>query len=76
MKDGENPLKGILEAIGRGRGSWALTAASGKAMLAVGAAKAVTAAGGFIVTLGLGREELVKLRDAADEALALLDRPS
>ena len=45
-------------------------------MLAAGAAKAVTAAGGFIVTIGLSRADLLQLRDAVNDALSSLGPPS
>ena len=69
-------LTNIVESITRGKGSWSLTMQSGKAMLAAGAPTAIEAAGGVIVAIGLGRDELTRLRQAVDEALTILNSPN
>ena len=70
------PFSRIVEAIGRRKGSWVVTVHEGQALLAAGSINVVKAAGGFIVTLRLSREELLNLRRAADDALSELDSQS
>jgi hypothetical protein len=68
--------KNLVDAIKRGKGSWSLAVESGRTVLAVGAVQAVKVPGGCIVAIGLNREELLKLREAADDALAIPDPPT
>jgi len=75
-KTSTKPFSRIVEAFGRKKGSWVVTVHEGQALLAAGSINVVKAAGGFIVTLRLSREELLKLRHAADEALSALDAQS
>lgn len=70
------PFSRIVEAIGRRKGSWVVAVHEGQALLAVGSINVVKAAGGFIVTLRLSREELLNLRRSADEAISALDAQS
>lgn len=75
-KTSTKPFSRIVEAIGRRKGSWVVAVHEGQALLAAGSINVVKAAGGFIVTLRLSRDELLNLRRAADEALSVLDSQS
>jgi len=60
----------ISRAIAKGNGTWAVGDAESGKMLAVGAPSAVRIqGGGMVVTIGMTAVELLKLRDACDEAL-------
>ena len=72
-KTSRKPFSRIVEAIGRKKGSWVVAVHDGQALLAAGSINVVKAAGGFIVTLRLSRDELLNLRRAADEAIDALD---
>jgi len=63
------PFKKILEALSRGKGSWSLESLDGKLSFAVGAPNAVKVQDGCIVVIGITHEELIRLRDAANELL-------
>lgn len=68
-------LREIASAIGRRKGTFVLAptspddAVQNPFALAVGSWRAVQVDGGFIVTLGLSREQVEKLRTMCDEAL-------
>lgn len=70
-------LQAIADAIGRRKGTFVLAktdAADGipnQFVLAVGSIRAVSVNGGFLITIGLDREQVEKLRSMCDEALAL-----
>ena len=71
MQDG---LLQIRAAIGRGKGTFVLTRSppgQGKPFsLAAGSIRAVQVEGGFIVVLGLTRDQVAMLREMCDELLA------
>lgn len=66
-------LDDIRSSIGRGKGTFGLArtpAGQGKPFsLAVGSIRAVQVDRGFIITLGLSREQVVVLRGMCDELL-------
>lgn len=69
MTDLAASLQRIASAIGRGKGGFTLGTVSGKASLALGAPTAVKLDGGFVVMLGLSREQVEELRELCNETL-------
>jgi len=65
------PFQNILDAIAKRKGSWSLGMVEGKTVLAVGAPNVVRVDGGQISVIGMSNEELLKLRDAANELLGV-----
>jgi hypothetical protein len=63
------PFQNILDAISKGKGSWSLGVVEKKMLLAVGAPNVVKVQCGSMVVIGLSHDELVKLRDAANDLL-------
>jgi len=76
----QSALEHITQAIGRGKGRFALAIAPAGAwpyskapfVLAAGSIRSVSVRGGFIITIGMTREHLLELRELCDEALASL----
>lgn len=70
----QDALLKIASSISRGKGTFAVTRSpSGQAKpysLAVGSIRTVQVDGGFIITLGLSRDQVVTLREMCDEVLA------
>lgn len=65
------PFQNIMDAISRGKGSWALMRhEDGKFSIAIGSPKVVRVPKGFIAVISFDEEELQKLRQAADDMLA------
>lgn len=66
-------LTAIADAISRKKGTFILAPSppgeSSPFMLAVGSWRVVRTKGGFIVTLGLKREQVLRLREMCDEIL-------
>jgi len=62
-------LKRIYAAIGRKKGGFCLTTEKQIPVLAVGSWRAVEVEGGFVVTLQLDHEKLLRLRQDCDELL-------
>lgn len=62
-------LRNIVDSISRGKGSWSLANQDGNQLLTVGSVRTVRVNGGFIVSIGLNRDQLTQLRDAADALL-------
>ena len=72
MTDLKGGLVRIATTINRGKGGFTLGTEEGKASLAVGAPTAVKVNGtngGFIVMLGLSREQVEELREMCNETL-------
>lgn len=65
------PFQNILDSISRRKGSWYLGLMEGKVTLAVGAPNAVKVQGGTISVVGLSHDEIVKLRDTANDLLGV-----
>jgi hypothetical protein len=61
----------IARAIAKDKGTWAIgDLGGGKFMLALGAPSAVRIQGGMVLTISVDLEEIRKIREACDEALA------
>jgi len=67
-------LDEIRSSIGRGKGTFAVSrmpAGQGKPFsLSVGSIRVVRVDGGFVISLGLSRDQVAKLRAMCDEMLA------
>jgi hypothetical protein len=77
MKTPMEAINQIRDSIGRGKGTFTLThAPAGQAKpfnLSAGSIRAIQVSGGFIVSLGLSRDQVATLRDICDALLA--DQP-
>ncbi len=76
MSDLREGLQAIAEALGRGKGTFVLARTvatdgiSNPFVLAVGSIRSVRINKGFMITIGLSREQLEALRTMCDETLA------
>lgn len=61
----------LAESIRRKKGGWVLAGEPQGVILALGSYRVVNVPGGFVVTIKLEREELLRLREACDELLRL-----
>lgn len=76
-------LRDIIDSISRNKGNFVvahtppndITFAKNPFTMAVGSHMAVRAGGGFIISVGLSREKLIKLRDWCNELLGKTENP-
>lgn len=75
MRTLQDALNQINSSISRGKGTFAvIPSPSGQSKpfsLAVGSIRAVQVPGGFIITLGLTRDQVATFREMCDELLAV-----
>lgn len=79
MKSSTEATKEIVDAIRRKKARFALgfdPSLTGMVVLFAGSYRALRSEDGIIVTMGVNRENLLKLREECDEALKYLDEQS